>query len=185
MPENGILVNPVDVGRLGLRDGLEVKVVSATNPTGEWQLGDGDPKRMVCKIVATQRTRPGVVSFALGFGHWATGASDITIDGTVIKGEERRRAGIHANAAMWTDPTITNTCIFDPVGECELLRHPHPLGARLTGAWAVGPTARAQRGRSATPMRASRSRTRASTSSTISRTVARSSPWGSLTAQSS
>ena len=29
----------------------------------------------------TQTIRPGVVSFALGFGHWATGADDITIDG--------------------------------------------------------------------------------------------------------
>jgi tetrathionate reductase subunit A len=71
---------------------------------------------MIGKVIATQTIRPGVVSFALGFGHWATGASDITIDGIVVRGEQRRRAGIHANAAMWTDPTITNTCMFDPVG---------------------------------------------------------------------
>lgn len=36
--------------------------------------------------------------------------------GQVIRGEHLRRAGIHANAAMWGDPSIKNTCMFDPVG---------------------------------------------------------------------
>jgi tetrathionate reductase subunit A len=116
MPENGILMNPKDLRRLGLSDKDEVRVVSATNTAGEYPLGEAGSKPMIGKVMATERMRPGVVSFALGFGHWATGASDITIDGMVVKGEKRRRAGIHANAAMWTDPTITNTCMFDPVG---------------------------------------------------------------------
>lgn len=116
MPSNGIMINPVDVKRLGLEDGHDVRVISATNPDGKWDLGAGNSKDMVGKLIATRRMRPGVVSFALGFGHWQTGASDITIDGHVIKGEKRRQAGIHANAAMWTDPTLTNTCMFDPVG---------------------------------------------------------------------
>jgi tetrathionate reductase subunit A len=116
LPENGILINPNDTERLGLRDGQEVKVLSATNPKGEWRLADGHVQPMIGKVVATQTIRPGVVSFALGFGHWATGANDVTIDGIVVKGEERRRAGVHANAAMWTDPVVKNTCMFDPVG---------------------------------------------------------------------
>jgi tetrathionate reductase subunit A len=116
MPENGVLINAADVDRLGLHDGQEVRVVSATNPRGEWNLGAGNLRPMTGRIISTQGIRPGVVSFALGFGHWATGANDVTIDGTVIKGEPRRRKGIHANAAMWTDPTITNTCMFDPIG---------------------------------------------------------------------
>jgi tetrathionate reductase subunit A len=116
LPENGILINPTDTERLGLRDGQEVKVLSATNPSGEWRLADGHVQPMIGKVVATQTIRPGVVSFALGFGHWATGANDVTIDGIVVKGEERRRAGVHANAAMWTDPVVKNTCMFDPVG---------------------------------------------------------------------
>ena len=66
--------------------------------------------------MVTQTVRPGVVSFALGFGHWATGASDITINGQLIKGEPRRAAGIHANAVMWVDPKLKNTCMLDPVG---------------------------------------------------------------------
>ena len=116
MPENSILINPVDAERLGLKQGQNVKVVSATNVSGDWDLGAGHKKPMIGHITLTQTMRPGVVSFALGFGHWATGAADITIDGHVIKGDPRRAAGIHANAAMWVDPALKNTCMLDPVG---------------------------------------------------------------------
>jgi len=71
---------------------------------------------MIGKAVVSPTIRPGVVTFALGFGNWATGASDIIIDGHTIKGEKRRGAGIHANAAMWIDPGLGNTCMFDPIG---------------------------------------------------------------------
>lgn len=116
MPENGILINPADAAKHGFKNGQLVKVVSATNPKGEWPLGNGETKPMIGKIVLTQTMRPGVISFALGFGHWATGAADTHVDGHLIKGEARRALGIHANAAMWTDPAVPNTCMFDPVG---------------------------------------------------------------------
>jgi len=116
MPENGILVSPADAQRLGLQAGQRVKVVSATNRQGDFAIGAGKRKAMVGKVVVTQTVRPGVVSFALGFGHWATGAGDLTINGQLIKGEPRRAAGIHANAAMWVDPKLKNTCMLDPVG---------------------------------------------------------------------
>lgn len=116
LPENGIMMNPQDIRRLGLRDGQQVKIVSATNPEGEWDLSAGNKKAMVGKVNATETMRPGVVSVVLGFGHWATGASDLTIDGTRIRGEARRGTGVHANAAMWVDPTLKNTCMLDPVG---------------------------------------------------------------------
>jgi tetrathionate reductase subunit A len=116
LPENAILINPQDAARLGLVDGQEVKVTSATNPDGVWDLGAGQTKPMLGKVKVTSTIRPGVVSFALGYGHWATGAVDLRIDGHLIKGEARRSRGVHANAAMWTDPTVTNTCLFDPVG---------------------------------------------------------------------
>jgi len=112
----GIQVNPRDAERLGLRNGQQVRVVSATNPDGIWPLADGVTKPMIGKLVFTQTLRPGVISFALGFGHWTTGASEITIDAQRIAGEPRRAAGIHANAAMWIDPTLKNTCLLDPVG---------------------------------------------------------------------
>ena len=117
MPENGFLMNPADAERLGLRDGQRVRVVSATNPAGEWDLGHGRRKPMVGALKLTQTMRPGVVSFALGWGHWATGAEDIVVDGRRIKGDARRAAGVHANAAMWTDPALRHTtCLVDPVG---------------------------------------------------------------------
>jgi tetrathionate reductase subunit A len=116
MPENGILMNPVDAAAKGFKADQLVRVVSATNTAGVWDLGAGNSKPIVGKITLTQAIRPGVVSFALGFGHWATGASDFEVNGTVIKGEPRRGRGIHANAAMWTDPHVKNTCMFDPVG---------------------------------------------------------------------
>jgi hypothetical protein len=52
----------------------------------------------------------------LGFGHWATGGSDIIINGELIKGDARRAAGFHANSVMWVDPYLKNTCFIDPVG---------------------------------------------------------------------
>ncbi len=116
MPENAILIHPTDAEKLGLRDGQRVRVVSATNPDGVWKLADGHEKPMEGKIALTQTVRPGVVSFALGFGNWATGAQDMVIDGATIRGESRRKKGLHANAAMWTDSHVKNTCMFDPVG---------------------------------------------------------------------
>ena len=116
MPENAILLHPSDATRLGLQQGQKVKVVSATNPTGVWDIGPKQQKPMIGKVQLTQTVRPGVISFALGFGHWATGASDVEIDGEIIKGEKRRQAGLHANAAMWVDPALKNTCFLDPVG---------------------------------------------------------------------
>ena len=116
MPENAIQIHLRDADRHGLHHGELVKVVSATNPSGEWPLGNGVRKPMIGKLQVTQQVRPGVISFALGYGHWATGASDLEIDGYRIEGEPRRAKGIHANAAMWTDPVLRNTCMIDPVG---------------------------------------------------------------------
>lgn len=116
MPENAVLINPADAKKLGLAEGDKVRVVSATNPRGEWDLKCGQVKPMIGSVKLTETMRPGVTSFALGFGHWATGAADIVVDGRVIRGEPARAAGLHANAAMWTDPTLPNTALFDPVG---------------------------------------------------------------------
>jgi tetrathionate reductase subunit A len=117
MPENAILMNPRDAKRLGLSDGDQVLVKSATNPAGEWDFKNGSKKRIVAALKLTETIKPGVVSFALGWGHWATGAEDIIVDGQVVKGDPRRARGVHANAVMWTDPSLRgNTCVFDPVG---------------------------------------------------------------------
>jgi hypothetical protein len=52
----------------------------------------------------------------LGFGHWAYGGRDITIDGDVIRGDPVRVQGIHANAAMRVDPVLGNTTLIGAVG---------------------------------------------------------------------
>lgn len=116
LPENGMLISTVDANRLGLKTGDKVKVSSATNKAGEWDLKNGHKKEIVGQVVVTEGIRPGVTTFALGFGHWATGAMDMVVDGQTIKGDPRRAAGVHANAAMWVDPALKNTCMLDPVG---------------------------------------------------------------------
>ncbi len=71
---------------------------------------------MIGKVKVTEGIRDGVVAFSLGFGHWSYGANDVFIDGQVIKGDSRRRQGIHANAAMRLDPVIKNTTLSDLAG---------------------------------------------------------------------
>jgi tetrathionate reductase subunit A len=110
------LMNVVDAQRLGLQDGDSVKVVSASNPGGTWNLMDGTEKPMTGKLKVIQGMRPGVVSFALGYGHWASGARDITINGTTIAGDPRRATGVHANAAMRVDPHLKNVTLQDLAG---------------------------------------------------------------------
>ncbi len=116
LPENPILINSEDAKRLGLKDGDLVKVISASNPEGVWDLGPMGKKPLIGKIKVIEGIRPGVISFALGYGHWAYGSSDIVIDGKVIKKDKRREKGVHLNAAMRTDPVITNTPLTDQVG---------------------------------------------------------------------
>jgi anaerobic selenocysteine-containing dehydrogenase len=116
VPENAVIINGLDARKLGLKDGDKVKVVSATNSEGIWDLKNGIKKAMIGKVKVTETIMPGVITFTLGHGHWATGAADVSIDGKLIKGDPRRATGIHANAAMWVDPYLKNTCMLDPVG---------------------------------------------------------------------
>lgn len=115
-PENFILINSIDASRLGFSSGDYVRVVSDCNPEGYWDLPNYGKKHMVGKIKVSEGIRPGVVAFSLGHGHWAYGSADVTIDGTVIKGEPERGIGINANAAMLVDPQLKNVCLQDLVG---------------------------------------------------------------------
>jgi tetrathionate reductase subunit A len=93
-----------------------VKVVSATNTEGVWDLGNGNKKPMIGKVAVIEGIRPGVITFTLGHGMWGAGATDIVLDGMLYKAAEKRQGGVHANAAMWTDPNLKNTCMIDKVG---------------------------------------------------------------------
>lgn len=117
LPENSVQMNRRDADRLGLKSGDVVRIFSPANPAGEWDFGPPLGKRPLAGVVKViEGLRPGVISFSLGHGHWASGSSDITVDGTLIAGDPRRRKGIHANAAMATDPLFPNMCLTDPVG---------------------------------------------------------------------
>ncbi|EAX46479.1 molydopterin dinucleotide-binding region [Thermosinus carboxydivorans Nor1] len=115
-PENSVDISPVDAQRLGLKAGDTVKIVSPTNPDGVWKLGPLGARPVTGKVRIIEGIRPGCINFSLGSGHWAYGAGDITIDGTVIKGDPRRGTGIHANVAMRVDPVLKNTSLEDMVG---------------------------------------------------------------------
>ncbi|HET8539618.1 MAG TPA: hypothetical protein VFL83_07075 [Anaeromyxobacter sp.] len=116
MPENAVIVSAADAARLGLADGQRVRIVSATNPDGVWPLGNGLVKPIVGQVKVTEGIRPGVVTFTVGHGHWATGAVDLDIDHHPVKGDPWRRGGFNANAVMWIDPHLANTCMIDEVG---------------------------------------------------------------------
>ncbi len=114
--ENSIEVAAEDATRLGLRNGDSAKITSASNVAGLWPINTHMQKPMIGKVKVTQGLRPGVIAFSLGYGHWANGASHLTIDGLCIAGDALRATGVHANAAMCVDPVLKNTCLTDSVG---------------------------------------------------------------------
>jgi anaerobic selenocysteine-containing dehydrogenase len=116
LPENGVLMNTRDAARRGLKSGDRVRVQSASNPTGVWDFKNGKSRPIEGRLVVAEGIRPGVVAFSLGHGHWAYGACDVMIDGHTVKGDPRRGAGIHANAALRVDPIIQNTTLSDLTG---------------------------------------------------------------------
>jgi tetrathionate reductase subunit A len=116
MPENHIVMNAEDARRLGLEEGQRVKLVSASNPQGVWDLQDGTVMPMVAPLKIVQGIRPGVVTFALGYGHWASGARDQVIDGQIIRADPRRSTGVQGNAAMRVDPHLGNVTLSDIAG---------------------------------------------------------------------
>jgi anaerobic selenocysteine-containing dehydrogenase len=116
LPEGILMISKADAARLGFKNGDQVKVASASNPEGVWDLKNGVKKPMIGKLTVTDTIRPGVVSFSLGHGHWAYGASDVVINGKKIRGDKRREVGVHANAAMRIDPLLKDTCLSDVTG---------------------------------------------------------------------
>jgi anaerobic selenocysteine-containing dehydrogenase/Ni/Fe-hydrogenase subunit HybB-like protein len=116
LPENSLLLNAADARALGYAEGDWARLTSSTNPDGVWPLGEGRTWPMVGKIKVVEGLRPGVVAFSLGHGHWAYGATDVVVDGETVKGDRRRAAGFHGNAAMRIDPHLGNTCLADLTG---------------------------------------------------------------------
>ncbi|MCX8062164.1 MAG: molybdopterin-dependent oxidoreductase [Anaerolineales bacterium] len=116
MPEGYVVINSEDARKRGIKHGDRVRLSSASNPEGLWDVKHGRKIPIVGKAYVTEGIRPGVVAFPLGFGHWASGSSDIIIDGQVVKGDTRRAVPLHANAVMRVDPVTKNVTLSDLVG---------------------------------------------------------------------
>ena len=116
LPEGFVLMSQTDADRLGLKHGDSVKLLSASNPDGVWDLKGAGSMPVTGKLKVVQGMRPGVVAFPLGYGHWASGARDITVDDQVIAGDARRGTPMHGNAAMRTDPVLKNVTLTDMAG---------------------------------------------------------------------
>ncbi|GAB4471286.1 MAG: molybdopterin-dependent oxidoreductase [Anaerolineales bacterium] len=114
--EGYVLINSEDARQRGIRHGDLVRLSSASNPEGVWDVKNGRKIPVVGKAYVTEGIRPGVVAFPLGFGHWAAGSSDIFIDGQLVKGDSRRAVPLHANAVMRADPVTKNVTLSDLVG---------------------------------------------------------------------
>lgn len=115
-PEGYVMMNRSDADRLGIRPGDRVKLSSASNPEGVWNVGGGRKVPMVGKVQIVEGLRPGVVAFPLGYGHWSSGSHDIRIDDRVVRGDPRRAPPLHGNAAMRVDPHLGNVTLSDLVG---------------------------------------------------------------------
>jgi tetrathionate reductase subunit A len=115
-PENFVEISSFDARRLGFKPGDVVRVISASNPDGVWDLGNGTRVPMQGKVKVLEGIRPGVTAFSLGHGHWAQGAMVFEIDGRTVTKDVRRAKGFHANAAMRVDPVLGNTTLSDVVG---------------------------------------------------------------------
>ncbi len=116
LPENFIIINPVDAEKYGVKDGDRVKIISLSNKDGIWNLKNFGKKDIIGRVKVSEGIRPSVISFCLGYGLWATGANDFEINGKIIKGDGRRGKGINANAVMTADPYLKNTPLLDSIG---------------------------------------------------------------------
>ncbi|RMG61696.1 MAG: molybdopterin oxidoreductase [Calditrichaeota bacterium] len=114
--ENTIWINPRTARELGLKKNDVVRLISATNPDGLWDLKNGQKIPMEGKIYLTEGIRPGTVTVSWHFGHWAYGANDVLVDGQHVEGDPRRRKGLCPNAAMRLDPALKNVCLQDLIG---------------------------------------------------------------------
>ncbi len=115
-PDGGLFINTKDAAALGLKEGDLVKVASASNPEGVWDFGPAGKKEIIANVRVVEGMRPGVVGYPLGYGHWAYGTNDITVDGKTVKGDMRRGRGVHANAAMRVDPVLKDVSLQDLSG---------------------------------------------------------------------
>ena len=111
-----ILKNSKDAKKSGLNDGSQAKIISKTNPKGNWEIGFGLDRPVGGKVKVVEGIRPGVIAVSWSCGHWAYGANDVLVDRKVVKGDKRRGKGLCPNASMRIDPVLGDMCLTDPIG---------------------------------------------------------------------
>jgi len=116
LPENHVLIHRRDAERMGLEEGQLVRMVSAANPEGGFEVGDGRRVEVVGKVKILEGLRPGVVAVSWHYGHWAYGSHAVDIDGVRVAGDERRAAGLCPNSVMAVDPGMKDICLSDLIG---------------------------------------------------------------------
>lgn len=116
LPENFVVMHVDDAKTEGLKDGDLVKLASASNPDGMWDLKNGRKFPVGGKLKTTYGIRRGVVAVSYHYGHWAYGSSSIMIDGVKIPGDPRRGTGINPNAIVRLDPHLKDVTPSDPIG---------------------------------------------------------------------
>ncbi|MEE9211912.1 MAG: molybdopterin-dependent oxidoreductase [Phycisphaeraceae bacterium] len=115
-PENSLIINRRTAAKYGLKTGQRAKLISAANPTGTVDLGNGRVLEVAGKVEVREGIRPGVVAVSWHYGHWAYGSNDVEVDGQTIRGDRRRAAGLCPNLVMAADPVLKNVSLTDPIG---------------------------------------------------------------------
>jgi len=114
-PKNYLQMNSKDAAARGIESGDNVRLVSATLPTGSFDIGDGRAYDVEAEVKVMEGMRPGTVGLSWR-GHWAYGSNDVVIDGETIKGDPARASGTVPNPAMRLDPVVGDVCLTDPIG---------------------------------------------------------------------
>lgn len=115
-PENYVVMNRRDAEKLNLKTDDEVRVSSISNPEGIHKITLDKNRPIVGKVKLIEGIRPGVVAISTSYGHWGYGATDMEIDGQLIKGDPRRGLGIHPNPLFRLDENLKGTPMSDPIG---------------------------------------------------------------------
>jgi len=116
LPFNFVLMAAQDAAKLGLKEGDMVRLVSASNHEGKFDLGPLGQRFVEGKAKIIQGIRPGTISVSLSYGHWNYGAADADVDGVHIAGDRRRGTGLIGNPVLLLDRVMSGACVTDPVG---------------------------------------------------------------------
>ncbi len=111
MPDNFVVINPIDAKKLGLHNRDKVAMRSRSFIS-----------EVYGRAFIMEGVKPGVVVVPHSFGHWEMGSKPRMIDGKKSAFDRTRGVGvIAANAIMRLDPLLQNVSLQDKIGGCASL----------------------------------------------------------------